>query len=54
MRGVVGGFVIEQLIRIAEMNHYYWATHQGAEIDLVFNKAAGCMALRSNERMRRP
>lgn len=33
------GFVIEQLIRIIEIDHpYYWATHQGAEIDLVFNK----------------
>lgn len=33
------GFVIEQLIRILEIDHpYYWATHQGAEIDLVFNK----------------
>ena len=33
------GFVIEQLIHILEIDHpYYWATHQGAEIDLVFNK----------------
>ena len=33
------GFVIEQLIRILEIDHpYFWATHQGAEIDLVFNK----------------
>ena len=32
------GFVIEQLIRILEIDHpYFWATHQGAEIDLVFN-----------------
>ena len=32
------GFVIEQLIRIFEIDHpYFWATHQGAEIDLVFN-----------------
>ncbi len=31
-------FVIEQLIRILEIDHpYFWATHQGAEIDLVFN-----------------
>ncbi len=33
------GFVLEQLIRILEIDHpYYWATHQGAEIDLVFKK----------------
>lgn len=33
------GFVIEQLIRVLEVDHpYFWATHQGAEIDLVFNK----------------
>src|SRR3989338_5764774 len=33
------GFVIEQLIRILGIDHpYFWATHQGAEIDLVFNK----------------
>lgn len=33
------GFVLEQLIRILEIDHpYFWATHQGAEIDLLFNK----------------
>jgi len=33
------GFVIGQLIRTLEIDHpYFWATHQGAEIDLVFNK----------------
>lgn len=33
------GFVIEQLIRSLELDHvYFWATHQGAEIDLVFSK----------------
>ncbi|MBN1942605.1 MAG: ATP-binding protein [Phycisphaerae bacterium] len=33
------GFVLEQLIRILEIDHpYFWATHQGAEMDLVFNK----------------
>lgn len=33
------GFVIEQLIRALEIDYpYFWATHQGAEIDLVFNK----------------
>jgi len=33
------GFVIEQLIRTLKIdNPYYWATHQGAEIDLVFNR----------------
>lgn len=33
------GFVLEQVIRIFEIDHpYFWATHQGAEIDLVFNK----------------
>lgn len=33
------GFVIEQLIRVLEIDHpYFWATHQGAEIDLVFNQ----------------
>ncbi len=33
------GFVLEQLIRILDIDHpYFWATHQGAEIDLVFNK----------------
>jgi len=33
------GFVIEQLIRILEIDYpYFWATHQGAEMDLVFNK----------------
>lgn len=32
------GFVMEQLIRILEIDYpYFWATHQGAEIDLVFN-----------------
>jgi uncharacterized protein len=32
------GFVIEQLIRILGIDYpYFWATHQGAEIDLVFN-----------------
>lgn len=32
------GFIVEQLIRILEIDHpYFWATHQGAEIDLVFN-----------------
>ena len=33
------GLVTEQLIRILDIDHpYFWATHQGAEIDLVFNK----------------
>ncbi|MDP8253925.1 MAG: ATP-binding protein [Candidatus Kaelpia aquatica] len=33
------GLVIEQLIRTLDIDHpYFWATHQGAEIDLVFNK----------------
>ncbi len=33
------GFILEQLIRILEIDHpYFWATHQGAEMDLVFNK----------------
>ena len=33
------GFVIEEVIRSVEPHDiYYWATHQGAEIDLVFNK----------------
>lgn len=33
------GFVIEQLIRSLELDDiYFWATHQGAEIDLVFSK----------------
>lgn len=32
------GFVLEQLIRILDIDYpYFWATHQGAEIDLVFN-----------------
>ncbi|MFH1878100.1 MAG: DUF4143 domain-containing protein [Candidatus Omnitrophota bacterium] len=31
------GFVIEETIRSLELeNVYFWATHQGAEIDLVF------------------
>ncbi|MCP4651806.1 MAG: ATP-binding protein [Candidatus Omnitrophica bacterium] len=33
------GFVIEQLIRFLDLDDvYFWATHQGAEIDLVFNR----------------
>ena len=33
------GLVLEQLIRTLDIDHpYFWATHQGAEIDLVFNK----------------
>lgn len=33
------GFVIEEIIRSVEPHDvYYWATHQGAEIDLIFNK----------------
>lgn len=33
------GFVIEEIIRSVEPDDvYYWATHQGAEIDLVFFK----------------
>lgn len=37
------GFVMEQLIRILDIDYpYFWATHQGAEIDLVFNHG-GCM-----------
>jgi hypothetical protein len=33
------GFVIEEIIRCVEPHDvYYWATHQGAEIDLVFFK----------------
>jgi predicted AAA+ superfamily ATPase len=33
------GFVIEEIIRSVEpYDVYYWATHQGAEIDLIFNK----------------
>lgn len=33
------GFVIEEIIRSVEPHDiYYWATHQGAEIDLVFFK----------------
>ncbi|MGR3319954.1 MAG: ATP-binding protein [Candidatus Anammoxibacter sp.] len=33
------GLVIEQIIRSAELDDvYFWATHQGAEIDLVFQK----------------
>ena len=33
------GFVIEQLIRKFEIDHpYFWATHQGSEIDLIFKK----------------
>jgi len=33
------GFVIEEIMRSVEPHDvYYWATHQGAEIDLVFFK----------------
>ena len=33
------GFVIEEIIRSVEPHDvYYWATHQGAEIDLIFFK----------------
>jgi len=33
------GFILEEVIRSVEPHEvYYWATHQGAEIDLVFNK----------------
>ncbi|MCA9400597.1 MAG: ATP-binding protein [Candidatus Omnitrophica bacterium] len=33
------GFVLEEAIRSVEPHEvYFWATHQGAEIDLVFNK----------------
>ena len=33
------GFIIEQLIRKLEIDHpYYWATHQGSEIDMVYKK----------------
>jgi predicted AAA+ superfamily ATPase len=33
------GFVIEEVIRSIEPHEFFfWATHQGAEIDLVFNK----------------
>ncbi|MFP4473402.1 MAG: ATP-binding protein [Candidatus Omnitrophota bacterium] len=33
------GFVIDEVIRSIEPHEiYFWATHQGAEIDLVFNK----------------
>lgn len=33
------GYVIEEVIHAMELdNVYYWATHQGAEIDLVFTK----------------
>lgn len=33
------GFVMEEVIRSVQPNDvYFWATHQGAEIDLVFNK----------------
>ncbi len=33
------GFVIEQVIRIFDIDYpYFWATHQGAEIDLVFHR----------------
>ncbi len=33
------GFVIEEVIRSVEPHEvFFWATHQGAEIDLVFNK----------------
>jgi hypothetical protein len=33
------GFVMEEVIRSVEPHEvYFWATHQGAEIDLVFNK----------------
>jgi hypothetical protein len=33
------GFVLEEVIRAVEPHEvYFWATHQGAEIDLVFNK----------------
>lgn len=46
------GFVLEQLIRLLEIDHpYFWATHQGAEIDLVFNKGGrmyGCEIKRAD------
>lgn len=33
------GFVMDEVIRSVELHEvYFWATHQGAEIDLVFNK----------------
>lgn len=33
------GFVLEEVIRSVDPHEtYFWATHQGAEIDLVFNK----------------
>jgi len=33
------GFVLEEVIRAVEPHEvFFWATHQGAEIDLVFNK----------------
>jgi uncharacterized protein len=33
------GFVLDEVIRAVEPHEvFFWATHQGAEIDLVFNK----------------
>ena len=33
------GFVLEQLLCLLKIDYpYFWATHQGSEIDLVFNK----------------
>ena len=46
------GFVLEQLIRLLEIDQpYFWATHQGAEIDLVFYKGGrmyGCEIKRAD------
>ena len=46
------GYILEQMIRILEIDHpYFWATHQGAEIDLVFNQGGrmyGCEIKRSD------
>lgn len=52
------GFVIEQVIRVLEIDHpYFWATHQGAEIDLVFNKGGrmyGCEIKRADTPLMTP
>ncbi len=50
------GFALEQVIRFlaAERDAYFWATHAGAELDLLVVRGEGAMASSSNMAMRRP
>ena len=48
------GFAVEEVLKALQPDEaYYWATHQGAEIDLVLFKHGRRIGVDANARMRR-